>query len=428
MSARLEAEGFSSEDSGRGVLKSFAVSLRAVFSCAPRLLAPREWAAITDSFEAKPASDGTLFLDRLLHPVAKTLGSSLRIVCEEGARSGCSRRYVYGPALPLEALKLLAEILYLGWYRFRGIPFFASSAAELATPENRHYLKRFLSYRVAWRLLFRAMRIKRLIVNCYYGLGHQAAVAAAHDLGVWVDEVQHGLITPSHLSYNAGAPLDRYALPDRLLAFGENALSANYLGGPDSIVLVGSWYLTSMGALGSLEDSDSWAASLRVKYSRIVAVSGQWSVQDELINFLRTAASLDAGIAYLYIPRSWDGLDASQFEGNLFLAPEGSDVYRCMVECDVHATVYSTCALEALALGKPNVLIDLGGLAERYLGPVLADGPYARYVSDPARFAAAVRGAPADPEEARRLGSRYFAPFDAERLEAVIKSPLDRRR
>lgn len=428
LSARLEAEGFSSEDSGGGALKSLASSVRAALGCAPRLLAPRKWAAITDSLEAKPAADGALLLDRLLHPVAEKLGRSLRIVCEEGARPGCAKRYVYGPALPLEALKLLAEVLYRGWYLFRRIPFFAPSAAELATPENRRYLKRFLSYRAAWRLLFRAVRIERLIVNCYYGLGHQAAVAAAHDLGIWVDEVQHGLITPSHLSYNAGAPLDRYALPDRLLAFGGSALSANYLGGPEPIVLVGSWYLTSMGARGSSGDPDSQVGALRVRYDRVVVVSGQWSVQDELLAFLRAAAWLDAGIAYLYVPRSWNGLDASRFGGNLFLASDGSDVYRCMAECDVHATVYSTCALEALALGKPDVLIDLGGLAARYLGPVLTDGPYSRYVSDPAGLAAAAREAPTDPGEARRLGSRYFAPFDAERLGAVIKNPPEWRR
>ena len=65
---------------------------------------------------------------------------------------------------------------------------------------------------------------------------------------------------------------------------------------------------------------------------------------------------------------------------------KNSNVYELIKQSDVHVTVYSTCAIEALALGKPNVLVDIDGQTTRYLGKSLKDNPFTKIVNEEEEF------------------------------------------
>ena len=62
------------------------------------------------------------------------------------------------------------------------------------------------------------------------------------------------------------------------------------------------------------------------------------------------------------------------------------DVYKIISESDIHTTVYSTCALEAPALGIPNILINIDGLAELYYSGILTDRNVTRFVNKEEEF------------------------------------------
>ena len=47
---------------------------------------------------------------------------------------------------------------------------------------------------------------------------------------------------------------------------------------------------------------------------------------------------------------------------------------------DARATVYSTCALDAPALGVPNILINIDGLAKKYYVDILTNSDITRFV------------------------------------------------
>ena len=57
--------------------------------------------------------------------------------------------------------------------------------------------------------------------------------------------------------------------------------------------------------------------------------------------------------------------------------------YEVIAECDIHMTVYSTTAIEALSLGKPNILVNIDNLSVEHFGTVLGNNPFTSIVNSP---------------------------------------------
>ena len=60
--------------------------------------------------------------------------------------------------------------------------------------------------------------------------------------------------------------------------------------------------------------------------------------------------------------------------------------YELTMLADFHATVYSTCAIEAPSLGVQNILINIDGLSKRFYGNILSDRRVTRFVDTPQEF------------------------------------------
>jgi len=58
------------------------------------------------------------------------------------------------------------------------------------------------------------------------------------------------------------------------------------------------------------------------------------------------------------------------------------DFYELMMYVDYHATVYSTCALEAPSLGVQNIMININNLSKEYFENILSD-EITTYVNSP---------------------------------------------
>ncbi len=67
------------------------------------------------------------------------------------------------------------------------------------------------------------------------------------------------------------------------------------------------------------------------------------------------------GIVYKPHPRDWRTYTDMRKYGNIFLTNKYDDPYEILKVVDIHSTVYSTTAIEALAFGKPNIFIELVG-------------------------------------------------------------------
>ena len=62
------------------------------------------------------------------------------------------------------------------------------------------------------------------------------------------------------------------------------------------------------------------------------------------------------------------------------------NIYECLKFADFHATINSTCAIESLFFGVPNVLYDFKNWASDYYGEILNDPGHTAFVSSPQEF------------------------------------------
>ena len=266
--------------------------------------------------------------------------------------------------------------------------------------DYRSAVSRFFRLAAAYSRAFAFWRPTVLFVTCYYNLLNQAAIYAAHGRGITVVELQHGRISEEHSGYRVFCPLDRAAFPDWLLCYGDYLLpmfgAGNHFISQDRVRAIGSGYMERIAHSGRAPEA---VLSAMAEYKKTVVVTSQWSTEDELIRFLREAAAMDDSILYVFIPRPGErGPVAASLPPNISIF-EGLDFYHAAKFCDFHSTVCSTCALEAPALGTPNILIDIRGWAKQYYGDVLVDQDVTRMVGTPGELIRTVLSWQALPRE-----------------------------
>jgi len=252
-------------------------------------------------------------------------------------------------------------------------------------------VRQFLSHVNVFRYFFSLYGIKAVFMSDYYNPRYQAAVYAAKTYGIPTVELQHGTINNVHPAYNLFTELTRASFPDYLFAFGEYVKDVfghdNPLYLRKNVIPVGSMYIDHINnGYNPSTSTRRRFTNFRKSYGKIVAVSSQWPIEKELISFLKGCAMADPKILYLYIPRDL-AKDYSSLElpDNIIIFKD-LDIYRAISQSDFHATVFSTCALEAPALGVPNILIDINGLAKKEYGRILTDVQTTRYSDDEQGF------------------------------------------
>ena len=108
------------------------------------------------------------------------------------------------------------------------------------------------------------------------------------------------------------------------------------------------------------------------KYKFAVGVSLQWTVEKELITFLKNVSVALSNILFILIPRNWDKNKYNNLKlpKNIIFYPS-LDCYQVIMHCHYHCTVYSSCALEAPTLGIPNILVNLNDFSKKYISDML---------------------------------------------------------
>lgn len=257
---------------------------------------------------------------------------------------------------------------------------------------NYHMLiSRFLCYKNLFKLFYKIYKPKAVFINCYYSIIHQAAIYSAKKMGIRTIELQHGIINNQHSAYNVFTHLDKSFFPDYLLTFGDYVKNifneGNYFIKRENVLSVGSMYIDYIN--NEYKPSNKTIqifTNFRKKYKKIVTISSQWTVEDKLTDFLKKSASLNKDVLYIFVPRDINkNYSNINFPENIIIL-KSLDVYRITKETNFHATVNSTCALEAPALGTPDILINFDNLAKRYYLDLLINRDIARFVDTEEEF------------------------------------------
>ena len=257
---------------------------------------------------------------------------------------------------------------------------------------NYHILiSKFLCYKNLFKLFYKIYKPKVVFINCYYSIIHQAAIYAAKKMGIKTIELQHGIINNKHSAYNVFTHLDKSFFPDYLLTFGDYVKNifneGNYFIKRENVLSVGSMYIDYINnKYKPSKETIQIFTNLKKKYKKIVTISSQWTVENKLIRFLKKSASLSKDILYIFVPRDINKYYSNvNFPENIIML-KNLDVYQIIKETNFHATVNSTCALEAPAIGVPNILININNQAKIYYLNLLTNRDVTRFVDTEKEF------------------------------------------
>ena len=249
----------------------------------------------------------------------------------------------------------------------------------------RHSASVFFRMVKVFDWLLRRWQPKALFFTCYYGIIHQAAIFSAWKAGVVTVELQHGRIDNHHPAYNVYCRLDRSSFPDYLLCHSERVREVfrdgNYLISQENVIPIGDGYIEYIR--DNCKGSDQLLKTIK-NYKTSVAVSSVLLLKDEIMEFVRAAAAMDESVLYVFIRRD-SSYDDMILPANV-KSFEDLDFYRIVKHTDFHATVCSTTAFEAPALGTPNVLMDINGKARSYFSDTLANTDVTRFARTPREF------------------------------------------
>jgi hypothetical protein len=294
--------------------------------------------------------------------------------------------------------------------------------AEINT---QHLAKRFhVQYKVFKHLLKRWRPKLVVVVNSYTNMAY---VKAAKDLGIPVVELQHGVINEKHYAYQIRFKPERSYYPDYLLSFGmqeKNVFSGkNNFIDANKVIPIGSFYLDYLAKnpnkYKELEDKG--------KFRLRVCISGQVAFEEKMLDFVAALAPLCPDILFAYVPRQMNTkLEEFKWPKNACLIRE-LNVYECISACDVHSTINSTCAIEALSLGTTNILMDIDGRAKAYFMELLGQQGYTHFASNPTEFAGILRSlASPDREKIKRSNEQLIVNNFSGRIDAAISFILDK--
>ena len=61
-------------------------------------------------------------------------------------------------------------------------------------------------------------------------------------------------------------------------------------------------------------------------------------------------------------------------------------IYETIANTDLHITIFSTTAIEALSIGKPNILVNIEGKSKEFLGEMLLENEFTNFVDTKEEF------------------------------------------
>jgi len=228
-------------------------------------------------------------------------------------------------------------------------------------------------YRI-FKFLFKIYKPKAIFVN-RRGV-NEIIFKAANDLGIKTIEIAHGVISKNHISYNSCCHnISTENFPEYLFSFGVDAQKELKKNGIiKKIIPVGSYYIDHIKDTNKQSEN---ILNLKKKYTKVVCVSLEWTVESKLIPFLIHAAKRNPSKFFALIPRNIDTVYEYDFLPNIKILNEelsnGETIYEILNSSDIHLTVYSTCAIESLALGVPNILVNIDNLSTEHLGWIVDD-------------------------------------------------------
>lgn len=234
------------------------------------------------------------------------------------------------------------------------------------------YQELIVKFKIQTKLMKYFLKIykpKAIYINCYYC--SIPLVKAANELNIKTIEMQHGIVGKNNAIYVPRKKFDKSYFPDTLLTFGEydkKLIEENPYNPFNNIVAVGSNGLELIAE----QPIPTQLKDLVSGYDLSVSVSTQYTVENELAEFVRSVAIENPKICFLFALRHYDKAYYQRFDMpyNVHLFHGEFSCYDILKVSDIHLTGYSMCAFEALYFEKKVFLLDIEGIATKIMGDI----------------------------------------------------------
>ncbi len=234
-------------------------------------------------------------------------------------------------------------------------------------------IKRYHAEYILYRFLFNFRKPKAVFVVCYYT--KYGLIKACKEKDIPVFELQHGLVSPGHRAYYFSKDLGRVYFPDYFLSYGDYSSQVVSMGNIVPMVKTLNYGYSFIEEVDARLSVSQELKDLKNHFKKVVCITGQLPVTDEpLLKMINEVHGLFPDICFIYKPRFNDSTAITETAN--FICRFEANTYELLKYCDYHITVYSTCAMECLALGTPNISIDIKGYYSKFLKPMLHDNPF----------------------------------------------------
>ncbi|MBT2160345.1 hypothetical protein [Zobellia barbeyronii] len=225
------------------------------------------------------------------------------------------------------------------------------------------------------------------IVFFVYSASSMGYIKALKEKNIPVVELQHGVINELHYAYNVFKDFGNNFYPDYLLTYGVNESKIfdanNFFIKSSNVIPIGYYFLEEF--INSPIDGSKHLPD-KNGFTKIIVLSLQDPFEKFMFKFLNDISLRDKTILFLLVPRDpKKSYKEFQFPVNVRVE-RNFNVYECLKIADFHMTINSTCAIESLCFGVPNILYDYKNWASSYYGEVLNDSGHTVFVDSIIEF------------------------------------------
>ena len=329
--------------------------------------------------------------------------------------------------LPLRFIEAIYSKLFLKKINFEGLEIIDELNKEFGlTVSGEEIGRRFLAQYFVMKLLLKLKKPKTVFMAVpYMKMGY---VFAAKESMVKVVEMQHGSINKSHFGYTNYKYFNSDLFPNYILSYGEGAkdvfTDGNVTYTEDRILPIGHYYLHLLAK--SAKDNSDLNSKLDSSEVSISVSLQDDSEGSQIVEVLRKVAVKKPNWSIVFVPRKTPQVTYEKMDlpTNIIFAPD-LNVYEVMAACDFHTTVFSTCALEAPTLGKPNILVNIGNKSTDYFSAILTDSRVNRYVDSADGFISEIeKGGFPNEMEIKKSNSKVMVSGFDENLKSALKLVL----
>ncbi|EZH72290.1 hypothetical protein ATO12_22830 [Aquimarina atlantica] len=346
--------------------------LKSAFFGFPNWFKKVEYIAFSNELERKEIEGKTI--DKLLEKTITNLGYKKVLYIENCSNHLNKKKYGNKQVCSWNLILFLIGIVSVFTKRirrkFEGYDVLEklSSDEEITTNLKIKFFE-FQAKVFVLKIFFKMYKPKCIFITDY---GYYPMTYAAKKLGIKVVEFQHGVIGKVHPYYHPVKKLNSDFCPDYLFVFGDhdkNCLqSGNYVD-QKNIIPIGNFYLEYIVK----KDKHSRILKLIKPYNKSICIPTDHVTQQDILIFISKAATKLPDVIFIIVPREYKAfevlLDTINLE-NIYVEKELS-FQETVRHCYYHSCSISTCSLEALSLGVPNILIDEDGNTSSYYGELL---------------------------------------------------------